>query len=152
MTPVGFWTEDVVARLRSLWDDESLSAKMIGAELGCTRNAILGKAHRLDLPDRSTLAGVSLIARRIEVRRYAEKSRARKPPKSIVVSTHYFEAPAILRPAKTQFVAPVVRAGTSKTHPNYRNQLGLLPDMTVRERRDLLAEAVRNTAAMPVEG
>jgi hypothetical protein len=151
MTPVGFWTEDRVERLRSLWDDDSLSARMIADSLGTTRNAILGKAHRLNLADKRYTGG-SVIAKRIEVRRFAERSRPRPAPKSIVVSTHYFEGPAILRPAQTTFVAPVVRKGTSKTHPNYRNQLGFLPDMTVRERRNMLAEAMANTAALPVEG
>jgi hypothetical protein len=50
-----------------------------------------------------------------------------------------------------EFKVPKVAPGTSKTSPGYRNQLGFLPDMTVRERRDMLAEAMRNTAALPVE-
>ncbi len=45
------WDEDRNHRLAELWE-EGLSAAEIGRELGCTRNAILGKKFRLGLPDR----------------------------------------------------------------------------------------------------
>jgi GcrA cell cycle regulator len=145
------WTDDRVERLRSLWSDHTMSARMIGEELGCTRNAVLGKAFRLLLPAKKTVK-VSRLATRIEGRRVMERSRPKPQPKSIVVATKYFEGSRPLRPAPVEFKAPVVSRGTSKTSPGYRNQLGFLPDLTVRQRRDMLAEAVRNTAAMPVEG
>jgi hypothetical protein len=154
MTPVGFWTDDVVARLKLLWDDDAMSARLIAQELGTTRNAVLGKAHRLNLPDKKGNV-VSLMARRIEVRRIADRQRAKPSPKSITVLARtkggtFASGSMVVRPAG-EFKAPKVDAGTSKTSPAYRNQLGFLPDMTVRQRRDMLAEAVRNTAALPVE-
>ena len=44
------WTKLQVATLRKLWSDKSAAqiAKAIGD--GITRNAVIGKAHRLDLP------------------------------------------------------------------------------------------------------
>ncbi len=45
------WAEDTIVRLRSLWD-EGLSTAEIGRRLGITKNAVVGKAHRLDLPAR----------------------------------------------------------------------------------------------------
>jgi GcrA cell cycle regulator len=45
------WTEETVMRLRTLWE-EGLSTAEIGRRLGMTKNAIVGKAHRLDLPAR----------------------------------------------------------------------------------------------------
>lgn len=47
------WTEERLAKLRALWD-EGLSISQIGEELGVTRNAIAGKAHRMNLPKRSS--------------------------------------------------------------------------------------------------
>lgn len=43
------WTEARVAKLRELWPTKSASqiAKQLG---GVTRNAVIGKAHRLGLP------------------------------------------------------------------------------------------------------
>ena len=46
------WTEETIGRLKQLWDDENLSAAEIGRRLNISKNAILGKAHRLDLPRR----------------------------------------------------------------------------------------------------
>jgi GcrA cell cycle regulator len=46
------WTEDAVARLKVLWAD-GLSASRIARELGAmSRNAVLGKVHRLGLAPR----------------------------------------------------------------------------------------------------
>ncbi len=45
------WTDVAVRRLRSLWDEGHSTAE-IGRRLGVSKNAVVGKAHRLDLPDR----------------------------------------------------------------------------------------------------
>jgi GcrA cell cycle regulator len=45
------WAEETIRRLRALWD-EGLSTADIGRRLGLTKNAVVGKAHRLDLPAR----------------------------------------------------------------------------------------------------
>ncbi|RAK68716.1 GcrA family cell cycle regulator [Phenylobacterium kunshanense] len=45
----GGWTDDAVETLVRLWRQGDLSAAMIGRRLGVTRNAVLGKIHRLGL-------------------------------------------------------------------------------------------------------
>ncbi len=45
------WTEETIARLRGLWA-EGLSTAEIGRRLGVSKNAVVGKAHRLVLPPR----------------------------------------------------------------------------------------------------
>ena len=45
------WNEDVIGRLRELWTEGHSTAE-IGRRLGVSKNAIVGKAHRLDLPAR----------------------------------------------------------------------------------------------------
>lgn len=45
------WTEDTIIRLRGLWAEGHSTAE-IGRRLGVTKNAVVGKAHRLDLPAR----------------------------------------------------------------------------------------------------
>src|SRR3981189_1652835 len=48
------WSEDRVEQLKKLWEG-GLSASQIAAELGnVTRNAVIGKVHRLALPARAT--------------------------------------------------------------------------------------------------
>ena len=45
------WTDEAIARLRALWDEGHSTAE-IGRRLGISKNAVVGKAHRLNLPPR----------------------------------------------------------------------------------------------------
>lgn len=45
------WTEEAIATLRGLWA-EGLSTAEIGRRMGISKNAVVGKAHRLNLPAR----------------------------------------------------------------------------------------------------
>ena len=50
--PQSFWTPERDARLRELWAGE-LSATLIAKEMGAiSKNAVLGRVHRLHLPQR----------------------------------------------------------------------------------------------------
>ena len=76
------WTDDRVATLTKLWAD-GLSASQIAAELGgVTRNAVIGKVHRLGLSGRAKPANTS--ARKIKTAArggstYNARPRALKP-------------------------------------------------------------------------
>lgn len=43
------WTDDAIETLKRLWGDPDFSAALIAQRLGVTRNAVLGKIHRLGL-------------------------------------------------------------------------------------------------------
>jgi GcrA cell cycle regulator len=45
------WTEETIARLRGLWAEGHSTAE-IGRRMGVSKNAVVGKAHRLSLPAR----------------------------------------------------------------------------------------------------
>lgn len=45
------WTDERIEELKQLWG-EGLSAQEIGRKLDVTKNAVIGKAHRLGLPSR----------------------------------------------------------------------------------------------------
>lgn len=45
------WREDIIDRLKSLWT-EGLATAEIGRRLGISKNAVVGKAHRLGLASR----------------------------------------------------------------------------------------------------
>ena len=47
------WTEERLEKLKELWES-GLSISQIGEQLGVTRNAVAGKAHRLKLPKRQS--------------------------------------------------------------------------------------------------
>ncbi len=46
------WTDERVALLRKLWGEGKTAAEIAGALGGVTRNAVIGKAHRLKLSNR----------------------------------------------------------------------------------------------------
>ena len=77
---VSFWTEENIAHLTRLWSQD-MSASRIGQVLGCSRNAVIGKAHRLGLAKRpspiiSKYTPEERAARREEKkRRAAERAR-----------------------------------------------------------------------------
>lgn len=45
------WSPELIARLTQLWG-EGLATAEIGRQLGISKNAVVGKAHRIDLPGR----------------------------------------------------------------------------------------------------
>ncbi len=45
------WTEELIIHLRGLWE-EGRSTAEIGRVIGMSKNAVVGKAHRLNLPPR----------------------------------------------------------------------------------------------------
>lgn len=47
------WTDALVAELRRLWNVEKLSAGVIAERLGISRNAVIGKAHRIKCEPRA---------------------------------------------------------------------------------------------------
>lgn len=58
------WTEERVAELIRLWQ-AGHSASAIGKMLGVSKNAVVGKAHRMQLPSRPSPIKQSTIPRRI---------------------------------------------------------------------------------------
>jgi len=74
------WTEDRIDALRKLWDD-GLSASQIAKELGegVTRNAVIGKAHRLGLKSRP-----SPVKTDKEKKKAAPKKVVKKTDKKLV--------------------------------------------------------------------
>lgn len=53
------WTEERTDQLKILWAD-NLSCSQIGAEMGVTRNAVIGKVHRLGLAGRAEKSKLNL--------------------------------------------------------------------------------------------
>ena len=45
------WTDNTIRELRQLWSEGHSTAE-IGRRMGITKNAVVGKAHRIDLPAR----------------------------------------------------------------------------------------------------
>ena len=83
------WTDDVIGRLKALWAEGHSTAE-IGRRLGVSKNAIVGKAHRLELPARpspirSRAAGTAKLPR---------PKRQRVPPLRDLINAQKVSAPS----------------------------------------------------------
>ena len=72
------WTHERIEKLKALWE-EGHTASRIAAELGeVTRNAVIGKAHRLGLSGRMASkkqgSGVSVIRKKINRESWDKKT------------------------------------------------------------------------------
>jgi GcrA cell cycle regulator len=121
-----FWTDAKIDDLKSLWTSGD-SASVIASQMGTTRNAVLGKVHRLGLEARvSSLHQVDVGERRSVFKSPEKKprqARDKAPPKIINV------------------VSPLTGIFISKMAPQ-RTRDHLL---TKSELRAMLTQAVINT-------
>ncbi len=93
------WTEDRVSRLTKLWAD-GLSASQIAADLGgVTRNAVIGKVHRLGLSGRvkSASSAASRIKRQPRSSGYAPTRAPRATPRTSGANALKIDAVAEVR-------------------------------------------------------
>lgn len=86
------WNDEAIGQLRSLWDEGHSTAE-IGRRLGITKNAVVGKAHRLNL-----------VARPSPIRRAAteDATRSSPPPRRISGPT----LPSMAAPASAAAAQP----------------------------------------------
>ncbi len=89
------WTDDTIARLRAFWNEGHSTAE-IGRRMGVTKNAVVGKAHRLDLPGRESPIRRGLAGPNAP--RLPRPSRAARPTLPAPPSALTRPAPALLPP------------------------------------------------------
>jgi GcrA cell cycle regulator len=99
------WNDEAIARLRALWDEGHSTAE-IGRRMAVSKNAVVGKAHRLNLP-----------ARPSPIRRDATGAAPRPPaPRRVTGPTlpplpaaaELVRAPQASEPAPVLAAAPIV--------------------------------------------
>jgi len=94
----GTWTDERVELLKKLWTD-GLSASQIAAELGnVTRNAVIGKVHRLGLSGRAKDAKPAASAAATRARKATRAPSAPAPIAPQVNASNVVMAPIQLQP------------------------------------------------------
>lgn len=78
MTAVSDWTEGVIERLRALWAEGHAIAE-IGRRLGVSKNAVVGKAHRLGLTARPSPIRPMAAPNRVVLLDSSESSAVERP-------------------------------------------------------------------------
>ena len=103
------WNEESINKLRALWTEGHSTAE-IGRRMGVSKNAVVGKAHRLNLASRPS-----------PIRRDGEKTPRRRQPRRAGGSTlpalsvasapmPVLEVPRLLERPPVERVIPVLRA------------------------------------------
>ncbi len=154
------WTEDRVETLKKMWA-EGQSASQIAKELGgVTRNAVIGKVHRLGLSNRAGGGSAAAKAPAKEKPAAAKPAaKARPEPKPEPVPAKAPEpvqeaAPAAPKPA-TQLRKPIVPAGQPLPPQPSANEISPEALETVREveksaKRLSLMELTERTCKWPI--
>ncbi|WP_099867240.1 GcrA family cell cycle regulator [Pararhizobium haloflavum] len=128
------WTDERVEKLTKLWAD-GLSASQIAAQLGgVTRNAVIGKVHRLNLPGRAKSGGTAA-------------PRAKRPAPAARPASNFNARPAAPRPSRGG-AAPALREDVAYEPVQHAN---LNSDVVVPISRKLaLTELTERTCKWPV--
>jgi len=141
------WSDERVEELKGLWAKGS-SASVIGRAMRLTRNAVLGKVHRLKLEKRSNRNDFYFGPARETIQRVAPKTRPKRIHRSSVIRVPErkpsFHAPnPDARPGLIAVMSPLTGAFL-----NVKRRLPHQVEMTKNELRAMLTQALINTAAL----
>ena len=109
------WTDERIAMLRQYWE-QGLSASQIAETLGegLSRNAVIGKAHRLGLASRPSPLKTGDKAAAPRAPRAPKAEKAEKPAPKVEAAPQPAEKPA---PVAARVEKPVVAAPPPATQP-----------------------------------
>jgi GcrA cell cycle regulator len=101
------WNDETIARLRALWA-EGLSTAEIGRRMGISKNAVVGKAHRLLLASRPS-----------PIRRDADGARTARPAAPRRVTGPTLPSLALATPVRDDAAQPEVRPAPAARPPHH---------------------------------
>ncbi|PHY92951.1 GcrA cell cycle regulator [Acetobacter pomorum] len=120
------WTEEIIAQLKALWA-EGLSTAEIGRRLSITKNAVVGKAHRLGLPPRPS-----------PIRRNAKPKTTEKTEAASTPATAQTAIPS--QPAKQAEATPAVAAEKPQAPTSARVTTPVAPAAPTAEEKPVKKE------------
>ncbi|KXV73657.1 GcrA cell cycle regulator [Acetobacter malorum] len=138
------WTDETIARLKELWA-EGLSTAEIGRRLSITKNAVVGKAHRLSLPprpspirrsDKTKVAGTETAAKAAPVAAASAKEKAPQATAPVADSKPAAAAaPAVDAPAPKAEAKPAKAPAAPRASAKPKTSLRSISDPEPKKRR-----------------
>jgi GcrA cell cycle regulator len=130
------WTDERVEKLKELWGDGMSASQIAKALGGVTRNAVIGKVHRLGLSNRGAASGGQ--AALDGAKKPAKSARSSRPPKTAAAAATPKKAtsaaPEAPKPAPPMVrTPPAIRDATQPRAPG-------LPTPEERAARETLVE------------
>lgn len=136
MDEIVTWTDERIDQLKKLWD-QGLSASVIGKQLGVSKNAVVGKAHRLKLPPRPSPI----------------RKGTRPPVRRMAVLAKPLPAPVSLEPAGAEPAPSAAarldppRAAAPAERPRFERGLPGVPPVAQSPRAGAFKPATRKASA-----
>jgi GcrA cell cycle regulator len=145
------WSEDRVETLKKMWG-EGQSASQIAKELGgVTRNAVIGKVHRLGLSNRSTSSDKSDAKAKAKpaVAKTAKPKAAPKPAAKTAPKTELVPVPVVTR------LKPIIPAGQPLPPQPSANEidpeaLAKVTEVEKKAKKITLMELTERTCKWPI--
>ncbi len=110
------WTDDRVEKLKQLWGDGMSASQIAKALGGVTRNAVIGKVHRLGLSNRGTASGGQTASG--DAKKADKPARPSRPAKAAAGPKHAAAAVEAAKPAPVAVrTQPVIRDATQPRAP-----------------------------------
>lgn len=143
------WTEARIADLVRLWS-HGYSCAQIGALIGVSRNAVIGKASRLKLPTHSRCNNVNGQKRMVDpIPAETPRSPSRHPrPKSVFKSREIRPKTKIKNPNAKPALMTAISMFTGKYTGAQMLRRPGIGEKTKDELRAMLTTAIQNTAAL----
>lgn len=143
------WTEQLVADLVRLWS-HGYSCAQIGALIGVSRNAVIGKAHRLQLPTHNRARNVNGQKRIVDPipAETPRTSPRHRRPQTIFKSRERKPKARIINPNAKPAIMVAISIITGLQTGAARIRRPGMGNLTKDEMRAMLTAAVQNTAAM----
>ena len=145
------WTDERVELLKKMWGDGQ-SASQIAKELGgVTRNAVIGKVHRLGLSNRATTASAKPATASKAEAKPATEPKPKAPPKPETVAKPAAPEPAAPIPIRKA----IIPAGQPLPPQPSANEispeaLAKVSEVEKKAKRLLLLELTERTCKWPV--
>ncbi len=102
------WTDERIATLKKMWEGGSTASQIADELGGVSRNAVIGKAHRLGLKSRPS--PVKANEKKKAAKKAAPKTTKKVAPKAA--------KPAAKPASKAEATAPAAKSGAANTTPS----------------------------------